>query len=96
MTDPTLFEDAPATYRDHDDLPWPQWVTRMYPDGVPDDLRDETPCSDAQMRFLAYLGVRGRWCNTTEASILITRIKRERAKAARLTAKPTRHVEGTP
>ena len=68
---------------------WPAWVRRLFPTGIPasDPLAWETPASDAQVRYLSVLGVRDRWVNREEASALITRLKREHAKAARLAAR---------
>ena len=47
-----------------------------------DALADEEPASDAQTRYLRYLGAGDRYCSRDEASALIGRIKRAVAKAA--------------
>ena len=47
-----------------------------------DALADEEPASDAQIRYMAYLGVRDRYCSRDEASALINRCKRQMARAA--------------
>ena len=84
------------------DEPYPQWVQRLFPDGIPtsDPLAWETPASDAQMRYLAVLGVRNRWCSREEASQLITRLKRaqkpKKAPARRITSMPVSTQELVP
>ena len=72
---------------------WPQWVLRMYPAGLPDEVRDETPASDAQMRYLAYIGIFGRYCTSGEASLLITRFKAAQRNAERDAARAAKRAE---
>jgi len=85
------FRVAPPPYRTPGDppcalAPCPLWQ------GMPawlaceiagrDALADEEPASDAQTRYLSYLGAGDRYCSRDEASALIGRIKRAMAKAA--------------
>ena len=52
-----------------------------------DALADEDPASDAQIRYLRYLGAGDRYCSRDEASALIGRIKRQMAKARKAARK---------
>ena len=82
---------APAVpYRTPDDPPCALAPCPLWP-GMPawlalelagrDALADEEPASDAQTRYLSYLGAGDRYCSRDEASALIGRIKRAMAKA---------------
>jgi hypothetical protein len=76
------------------DEPYPSWVVKMFPAGVPDELLSETPMSDAQCRYLAVLGVRNRWCSRDEAKQLISRIKRGQKAARPAKRRLTTHEVG--
>jgi len=84
------FRVAPPPYRTAGDPPCLPASSPLWP-GMPawlaleiagrDALADEEPASDAQTRYLSYLGAGDRYCSRDEASALIGRIKRAMAKA---------------
>ena len=84
------FRVAPPPYRTPGDPPCALAQRPLWP-GMPawlaceiagrDALADEEPASDAQARYLSYLGAGDRYCSRDEASALIGRIKRVMARA---------------